>query len=105
MHDLTLEDLNLVSVQDIERFLEYLTYYEKETSEGELTEMQNGENGKARQNRRHPQSLQVLLQKAKDPGQSCNVGPYSHKIHEKNIIRLQVDEVARLLDEVDSGES
>ena len=76
MHDLTLENLNLVGVQDIERFLEYLTYYEKETSEGELTEMQNGENGKARKIAA-VRSLFKYFYKKQDPGQSCNVGRYS----------------------------
>lgn len=103
MHDLTLEDLNLVGVQDIERFLEYLTYYEKETSEGELTEMQNGENGKARKIAAVRSLFKYFYKKQKIQGNPAMLVD-TPKIHEKNIIRLEVDEVARLLDEVDSGE-
>ncbi len=103
MHDLTLKDLNLVGVQDIERFLEYLTYYEKETSEGELTEMQNGENGKARKIAAVRSLFKYFYKKQKIQGNPAMLVD-TPKIHEKNIIRLEVDEVARLLDEVDSGE-
>ena len=103
MHQLTLAHLDQVKVRDIERFMEYLTFYEKKTDEGIQIELQNGETGKARKVAAIRSMFKYFYRK-----QEISSNPASlidtPKIHEKNIIRLEVDEIARLLDEVDSGE-
>ena len=103
LQDLTLEDLDKVDVQDIERFLEYLSYYEKETDDGVQVEMQNGENSKARKVAAIRSIFKYFYKKQKIKGNPAMLVD-TPKIHEKNIIRLEVDEIARLLDEVDSGD-
>ena len=103
LQDLTLEDLDQVDVQDIERFLEYLSYYEKETEDGAQVELQNGENGKARKVAAIRSIFKYFYKKQKIKGNPAMLVD-TPKIHEKNIIRLEVDEIARLLDEVDSGD-
>ncbi len=103
MHELTLADLSAVSVNDLERFLEYLTYYEKENADGSQTELQNGETGKARKVSAIRSLFKYFYKKQLIPANPASLID-TPKIHEKNIIRLEVDEMARLLDEVDSGE-
>ena len=51
-----------------------------------------------------PLLLPLLFQKRLDKNDPA-VKVDMPKIHDKNIIRLDIDEVARLLDEVESGES
>lgn len=100
---LTLEDLDQVDVQDLERFLEYLTVYEKESANGSSVELQNGEKGKARKVAAIRSLFKYFYKKQKIRGNPTTLID-TPKIHEKNIIRLEVDEIARLLDEVDSGD-
>ncbi|NLL71446.1 MAG: tyrosine-type recombinase/integrase [Epulopiscium sp.] len=104
--DLKIQDLDLITPDHIEMFLEYLNFYKKPHPEDptKYIEYQNDERGKARK----LASLRTLFQyfykkrKIKTNPPSLVDMP---KIKEKNIIRLEVDEVARLLDEVESGES
>lgn len=96
--DFDLSVLDMVKREDVEEYLEYLSLYEK--SEREIT---NDERGKARK----LSSLRSLykyfytseLIKTNTPSL---VSP--PKIHQKEIIRLEPDEVANLLDMVEEGE-
>ncbi len=100
IHEITLEDLNQVHAQEIEMFLDYLSYYSKP---GEEEEYQNGERGKARKISAVRSLFKYFYKKEKlssNPAQLVS----TPKIHNKNIIRLDTDEIARMLDEVDSGE-
>ena len=103
LKDLTLEDLDQVDVQDLERFLEYLTIYEKENTDGTSVELQNGEKGKARKVAAIRSIFKYFYKRQKIHGNPATLID-TPKIHEKNIIRLEVDEIAKLLDEVDSGD-
>ena len=101
--DLTLEDLDTVQVRDIERFLEYVTYYQGDSGDGRVREFKNGENGKARKIAAIRSLFKYFYRK-----QSIHNNPAmlitTPKIHEKNIIRLETDEMAKLLDEVDTAD-
>jgi len=101
---ITLEDLDKVSPRDIEMYLEYLSYYEKSLDESHAICYQNGQNGKARK----LASLKTLYhyfyrqERIKNNPTSIVDMP---KIYEKPIVKLEVDEVARLLDLIESGEA
>lgn len=90
--------LDMVKREDIEEYLEYLTLYEK--NDKEIT---NDERGKARK----LSSLRSMykyfytseLISTNPPGLVA-----TPKIHQKEIIRLEPDEVATLLDMVEDGE-
>ena len=100
IHEITLEDLNQVTAQMIEMFLDYLSYY---SQPGEDEERQNGERGKARKISAVRSLFKYFYKKERlssNPAQLVS----TPKIHEKNIIRLDTDEIARMLDAVDSGE-
>lgn len=103
IHEITLEHLNEVSPRDIEMYLEYLSYYEKGIDEGHAVQYQNGQNGKARK----LASLKTLYhyfyrqQRIRQNPTSIVDMP---KIYEKPIVKLEIDEVAKLLDVVESGE-
>lgn len=98
---LTMEDMKQIEAVHLEMFLEHVTYYSR--SDDDDTGMENHEAGKARK-------LSAI--------RSCFFHFYKKgyldrnvtelvdipKIHEKAIIRLDVDEVARLLDSVENGE-
>jgi site-specific recombinase XerD len=105
VHSITLEDLELVSSVDIENFLEYLNYYIKEDINEVKAplEFSNSNRGKSRKLAAVRSFFKYYYKK-----RSIKVNPSSFvdmpKIHEKPIIRLEVDEVAKLLDIVESGE-
>lgn len=91
--------LEELTPMDIEEYLSYLKYYKKDG-----VEHTNDERGIARK-LSSIRTLYHYLYKndliADDPTVKVNMP----KIHEKPIVRLDIDEVARLLDEVESGES
>jgi len=96
---ITLEDLKRVDASKIEEFLDYVTYYNDE----EEREHSNGENGKARKLAAIRSLFKYLYRHELLPSNPASlVG--TPKIHEKTIVRMDVDEIARFLDGVESGE-
>ncbi len=97
--DFPFEILENITASDIEEYMEYLTYYEKDGKE-----YTNDERGKARK-------LSALrsMYKYFHTHEMIEKNPAlvvkTPKIHEKEIIRLDPDEVANLLDAVESGEN
>ena len=93
--DITFSDLESLRKQDIEMFLSYLSYYEYNGKT-----YHNGEKGKARKiatirsffkyNFKNDNIKSDVASKVDTP-----------KIHTKEIIRLEVDEVAKLINEAD----
>jgi len=97
----TLEDLNRVQALHIEMFLEYLTYYSRPSAPD--IEHQNHEAGKARKLSTLRSFLAYFFKNEKIDRNVASLVDLP-KIHEKPIIRLEPDEVARLLDMVETGE-
>lgn len=97
--DFPLEILDQITSLDIEEYLEYLSYYVKDNSEH-----QNTERGKMRK----LASLRTLYNYYYRK-EMIKTNPASivsmPKIHQKEIVRLDIDEVARLLDEVEQGDN
>lgn len=102
-----LKDLESITPRIIERYLEYLSYYEThpdliEPSNSTIAH-QNGQNGKARK----LASIKTLYNYFYRQ-QLITFNPTSFvdmpKIYEKPIIKLDIDEIAKLLDVVESGE-
>lgn len=91
--------LDEITPMDIEEYLSYLKYYEKDGEEH--TNEERGIKRKLASLRTFYRYFfkNELIQT--DPAVKIDMP----KIHEKNITRLDIDEVARLLDEVESGES
>lgn len=97
--NITLEDLKSVTVHDIENFINYISLYEND--ENKLIE--NRETGKARK----IASIRMMFKYFYKSGDlESNVASLVDlpKMHEKAIIRLDVDEIVKLLDQVESGE-
>ena len=118
--ELKLSDLEQVTARDIECFLEYLSYYEKQEEENherilenEYDEQiqslrhphfkQNGQNGKARKLASIKTMYHYFYKQQRISTNAPSIVDMP-KIHEKPIIRLEVDEIAKLLDVVESGE-
>lgn len=101
--EITLSQLEGLSPRDIEKYLEYLSYYEKqEENQDESVSHQNGQKGKARKLAAlktfyHYFYKQQLI--VTNPTALVDMP----KINEKPIVKLDVDEVARLLDIVEEG--
>ncbi len=105
--EFTFNDFKKIETRHIREFLEYLSYYtrEFETTNGhqKTLEETNGLRGKSRK----LSSIRSLFlffirdQKIKHNPAALVQTP---KQHEKNIISLDVNEVADLLDEIDSGD-
>jgi site-specific recombinase XerD len=83
---------------DIEEYLSYLRYYEKDGVEH--TNDERGIKRKLASLRSFYRYLYKNEMIQNDPAVKVDMP----KIHEKSIIRLDVDEVARLLDEVEGGD-
>lgn len=94
--EITLADLNKVTATDIDAFLSYLSYY---MFEGE--EHKNGEKGKARKLASVRSFFKFLFNRDKI---IANVASKveTPKLHNKAIIRLETDEVNKLLDQADN---
>lgn len=95
---LTLDDLRSVTVHDIEDFINHIALYEND--ENKL--IANQETGRARK----IAAIRMLFKYFYKSGDlEANAASLVDlpKIHEKAIIRLDIDEIVRLLDEVESG--
>ncbi len=99
LREIPISILNEITPMDIEEYLSYLKYYEKDG-----VEYTNDERGIKRKLASLRSFYRYYFKNElieDDPAVKVDMP----KIHEKNIIRLDIDEVARLLDEVDSGEN
>jgi site-specific recombinase XerD len=99
MTDLKVDLLDQIKAVDIEEYLEYLTYYKSEEME-----RINAENGKKRKLVSLRSFYNYYFKKemiTTNPAALINVP----KLHEKEIVRLEIDEVAKLLDEVENAEN
>lgn len=99
IRDFKLSLLEEITLEDIEEYMEYLKYYSKDDSEHTNREVGI---------KRKLSSLKSFYNYFfcnniinENPAAKVRVP----KLHEKEIVRLDVDEVARLLDEVESGNS
>ena len=91
--------LDEITPMDIEEYLSYLKYYEKDGEEH--TNEERGIKRKLASLRTFYRYFYKNELIQTDPAVKVDMP----KIHEKNITRMDIDEVARLLDEVESGES
>lgn len=99
MEELTAQDLELIHAVEIEEYLEYLKYYQKEDTDARLNQtrgiMRKLSALKSFYNYYYKKEIitynpVTLVEAPRD--------------HEKPIIRLEPNEVAQLLDQVDAGE-
>lgn len=96
--DISLENMNMITADDLEEYLEYLSYYRQNKKE-----RFNGEKGKSRKLSAVRRLFSYLYKKGRissNPGELVD----TPKIHEKSILTLEPDEVSRLIDIVKSGE-
>ncbi|MBB2182951.1 tyrosine-type recombinase/integrase [Lachnospiraceae bacterium MD1] len=97
--DIKLEILDQIKPVDIEEYMEYLTYYKSNDKE-----YVNRENGKKRKLVSLRSFYNYYYKKeliTTNPPSLISVP----KLHDKEIIRLEIDEVAKLLDEVENAEN
>ena len=100
--EFTLADLGMVTPLHIEEFMEYLDYYVHNTASGTKIH-ENDENGKSRKLSAVRTMFTYFYKKRLISSNPAKLVDFP-KRHLKNIIRLEVDEIAKLLDEVESGE-
>ncbi|MBO5560284.1 MAG: tyrosine-type recombinase/integrase [Firmicutes bacterium] len=103
----TIDDLRRVDARVLNRYSDYLTYYirdfETKTEKNVTVETFNHDRGISRKLSAIRKLFKFYYQAemlSANPTELIN----NPKIHEKSIIRLEADEVAKLLDVVDSGE-
>lgn len=98
--ELKVDILDRIKAIDIEEYLDYLTYYKADNNMERL----NTENGKKRKLVSLRSFYNYFYKKemiTTNPAALLSVP----KLHDKAIIRLEIDEVAKLLDEVETAES
>lgn len=98
IRDIRLDVLDQIKAIDIEEYLDYLSYYRK----GDMEHL-NQENGKKRKLISLRSFYNYYFKKEMiqtNPAALVNIP----KLHGKEIVRLDIDEVARLLDQIESGE-
>ena len=96
---ITLDDINKIKSKNIEQFLNYLSYFEKDGKT-----YQNNERGKARK-LSSVRSLFKYLYNCGDISQDETSKVKTPKIHTKPIIHLEPNEVAILLNETEKPQS
>lgn len=96
--DIPIKVLDQVTRQDIEEYLSYISYYEKEGRE-----ITNTERGKARKLSSLRSFYNYYFQNERITKNTAELVPVP-KLHEKAIIRLEPNEVAILLDQVEAGD-
>lgn len=96
--DYTLEMLDLITRLDIEEYLDYCSYYIKDGKE-----YMNDERGKSRKLASLRSFYNYFFENELIEKNPAVLVPMP-KLHEKEIVRLDVDEVAILLDTVESGD-
>ncbi len=97
--DFSISILESIARSDIEEYLENISLYEKDGRT-----VINGERGKARKLSALRSMYKYFFETERVSKNTAEL-VIPPKIHEKEIIRLDTDEVARLLDMVDSGEN
>lgn len=106
--EFTLEDIRRVTKQDLERFARYLTLYVKneELEDGQIEskEMTNHEYGIKRKYASLRAFYRYLFSDGLIESNTAALVPLP-KLHERAIIRLDIDEVARILDVAESGQA
>lgn len=95
--DIPISVLNQVTRQDIEEYLSYISYYEKDGRE-----ITNTERGKARKLSCLRSFYNYYFQNERIEKNTAELVPVP-KLHEKAIIRLDPNEVAILLEQVEAG--
>ena len=99
--EITTNHIAKITSDHLENFMEYLTYY---VPQGEPNGFhQNEAKGKSRKLAAVRGLFRHLFKKKIIPANPAELIDFP-KIHEKTITTLEVDEIAKLLDEVDSGE-
>lgn len=99
IRDFKLSLLEEITIEDIEEYMEYLKYYSKDDSEHTNREVGIKRKLSSLKSFYNYFFCNNLINE--NPPAKVRVP----KLHEKEIVRLDVDEVARLLDEVESGEN
>ena len=99
--DLNCEDLERLCSLDIELYLEYISLYRNQTSEGTKL-VENNERAKSRK-LSAIRALFKYLYKKELIKTNCAALVDTPKLHEKAIIRLDANEVADLLDSAEQG--
>ena len=106
--EFTAADISQVTKQDLERYARYLTLYVKnetlEDGETASREMTNHEYGIKRKYASLRAFYKYLFAEGLIESNTASLVPLP-KLHEHAIIRLDVDEVARILDVAESGQS
>jgi site-specific recombinase XerD len=101
VREFSLEDLKKISVDTIEEFMEYLGYYVR-NEQNKTYVFQNDESGKSRKLAAVRSFLDYYYRKRAIDSNPAMLVDFP-KMHDKLIIRLEPDEVAQLLEEVESG--
>lgn len=98
-----LEDLRKIQASDISAYMEYLGYYIQETEQGQR-EYTNGEKGKSRKLSALRSFFLYLFKYKIIDSNPAEIIDFP-KIHRKNIVRLEINEIVDFLDEVETGEN
>lgn len=96
-----LDILDKVKREDIEDYMEYLSLYSKETSDFE-SDITNEERGKSRKLASLRSFYNYFFRNEMIQTNPASLVPMP-KLHKKEIIRLEPNEVAQLLDQVEAG--
>lgn len=97
VYDFTVEDLNKITLGNLEAYLEYLSYYEFEGKE-----YSNAEKGKARKISTVRTFFKYYFNHDRIPSNIASKITMP-KLHDKDIVRLEHREVERILDSAETG--
>ena len=101
--ELTLQDLASINAEDIEGYMEYLSLYSKER-DGVMIDIQNGARGKSRKLAAIRTMFAYYFKKGIIESNPADRVDFP-KLNKRTVTRLEANEVADFLDEVESGDN
>lgn len=101
--DLTDAHIQQITVRDIERYQQYLSLYERPDDPSKQLMLTNSAAGKMRKMSALRSFYKYLFERGRISANITDLIPLP-AIHEKPIIRLEVDEIAKILDAADTGD-
>lgn len=103
-YDITLNDLDNIKAIEIKSYLEYLNYYFKDKNRNQPEKRTNNEIGKARKLSTIRSFYKYFYKKGMIKNNPTLLVELP-KVQEKHIVRLDVDEIVKLIEEVKIGDN
>ena len=103
MADVSDAHIQQITIRDLEQFQQYMSLYERSEDSGKRVFLSNAASGKMRKMAALRSFYKYMFERGRLSANITDLIPLP-VLHEKPIIRLEVDEIAKILDAADTGD-